>query len=388
MIPKKEGNDMPEDIKREGVAAPDRDKVIVRTSVIGVVTNVALAGFKAAVGLLANSIAVILDAVNNFSDALSSVITIVGAKLAGKPPTKKHPLGYGRIEYLSALIVSAIVLYAGVTACVESVKKIISPEEADYSILSLVVIGVAVVVKLILGLFVKRKGKQVGSGALVASGSDALFDAILSSSVLACALVARFTSLSLEAYVGVLISLVIVKAGVGMMAETVSDILGQRTDPETAKEIKETLASLPGVYGAYDLVLNNYGPNKNYGSVHLEVPDTMTAEEIDRLTRTAEIEVFRKTGVVLTGIGIYSYNTREDETAALREKAKEVVLAHPSALQLHGFYADPEAKTMRFDVVIGFDCNRRATLDAIAQSIGEAFPDYTVRITPDVDVSD
>ena len=371
---------MPEEIEREGVAAPDRDKVIVRTSVIGVVTNVALAGFKAAVGLLANSIAVILDAVNNFSDALSSVITIVGAKLAGKPPTKKHPLGYGRIEYLSALIVSVIVLYAVVTACVESVRKIISPEEADYSILSLVVIGVAV--------FVKRKGKQVGSGALVASGSDALFDAILSSSVLACALVARFTSLSLEAYVGVLISLVIVKAGVGMMAETVSDILGQRTDPETAKEIKETLASLPGVYGAYDLVLNNYGPNKNYGSVHLEVPDTMTAEEIDRLTRTAEIEVFRKTGVVLTGIGIYSYNTREDETAALREKAKEVVLAHPSALQLHGFYADPEAKTMRFDVVIGFDCNRRATLDAIAQSIGEAFPDYTVRITPDVDVSD
>lgn len=379
---------MSEEIKKTGKAAPDRDKVIVRTSVIGVLTNVALAGFKAAVGLLANSIAVLLDAVNNFSDALSSVITIVGAKLAGKAPTKKHPLGYGRIEYLTALIVSAIVIYAGVTAGVESVKKIISPEAADYSTLSLVIIGVAVVVKLILGLYVKRRGKQVDSGALVASGSDALFDAILSSSVLACALIARFTDLSLEAYVGVLISLVIVKAGIGMMAETVSDILGQRTDPETAKEIKGILSSLPGVRGAYDLVLNNYGPNKNYGSVHLEVPDTMTAEEIDRLTRTAEVEVYRATGVALTGIGIYSFNTGDGEAAALRERVREIVLSCPSALQMHGFYVDPGKKEMRFDVVIGFDCNRRATLDAVASAVGEAFPDYTVRITPDVDVSD
>ena len=379
---------MTQESKTTVKAAPDRDKVIVRTSVIGVLTNVALAGFKAAVGLLANSIAVLLDAVNNFSDALSSVITIVGAKLAGKAPTKKHPLGYGRIEYLTALIVSAIVIYAGVTAGVESVKKIISPEAADYSTLSLVIIGVAVVVKLILGLYVKRRGKQVDSGALVASGSDALFDAILSSSVLACALIARFTDLSLEAYVGVLISLVIVKAGVGMMAETVFDILGQRTDPETAKEIKGILSSLPGVRGAYDLVLNNYGPNKNYGSVHLEVPDTMTAEEIDRLTRTAEVEVYRATGVALTGIGIYSFNTGDGEAAALRERVREIVLSCHSALQMHGFYVDPDKKEMRFDVVIGFDCNRRATLDAVASAVGEAFPDYTVRITPDVDVSD
>lgn len=376
------------DNQRTQITPQERDKVIVKTSVIGIVTNVALAGFKAAVGLLAGSIAVLLDAVNNFSDAASSVVTIVGAKLAGKAPTRKHPLGYGRIEYLSALIVSALVLYAGVTSLVESVKKIITPTEANYNDLALVIIAIAVAVKLVLGLYVRRRGKAVDSTALIASGSDALFDAILSTSVLACALVARFTAHSFEAYVGVLISLFILKAGFGMMAETVADILGQRTDPETAKEIKETLSSLPGVYGAYDLVLNNYGPNKNYGSVHLEVPDTMTAEEIDRLTRTAETEVFRKTGVVLTGIGIYSYNTRDDETAALRERAKEVVLAHPSALQIHGFYADPETKTMRFDVVIGFDCNRRATLDAIAESIGEAFPEYTVRITPDVDVSD
>ena len=161
----------------------NRSKVIVRTSIVGIATNVVLSAFKAAIGFVTGSIAVTLDAVNNLSDALSSVITIVGAKLANKLPDKKHPLGYGRIEYLSAMIVAAIVLYAGGTSAVESVKKIIHPEAADYSTVSLVIIAAAVVVKLVLGKYVKRQGERVNSGALVASGADALFDAILSASV-------------------------------------------------------------------------------------------------------------------------------------------------------------------------------------------------------------
>ncbi|MBQ9464458.1 MAG: cation diffusion facilitator family transporter, partial [Lachnospiraceae bacterium] len=161
-----------------------RDRIIVRTSVIGILANVFLAAFKAVIGLLSNSIAVVLDAVNNLSDALSSVITIVGTKLAGKRPDKKHPLGYGRIEYLSAMIVSAIVLYAGITSLVESIKKIIHPETPDYSRVSLIIIAAAVIVKIILGRFVKARGEKAGSQALVASGKDATFDAVLSASVL------------------------------------------------------------------------------------------------------------------------------------------------------------------------------------------------------------
>ena len=169
--------------------AAEREKVIVRTSVIGIAANVLLAAFKAAVGLAANSIAVVLDAVNNLTDALSSVITIIGAKLGGKAPDKEHPLGHGRYEYLSALVIAAIVLYAGITALVESVKKIIEPEAADYSVVALVIIAAAVVVKIILGRYVSAKGRQVNSGSLVASGKDALFDAVLSASVLAAALI-------------------------------------------------------------------------------------------------------------------------------------------------------------------------------------------------------
>ncbi len=366
----------------------DRERVIVRTSVVGIVTNVLLAGFKAAVGLLSNSIAVTLDAVNNLSDALSSVVTIIGAKLAARRPDKKHPLGYGRIEYLSAMIVAAIVLYAGLTSLVESVKKIIHPEAAEYSVVSLVIIAVAIAVKLLLGRFVKARGKKVNSGALIASGSDASFDAILSASVLASALLFLFTGVSLEAYVGVIIAGFIIKAGVEMLLETLNDILGRRTDPALAREVKRLLNEEPEVLGAYDLVLTDYGPERSYASIHLELPDTMTVEEVDRLTRRVEAKVYRETGVILTGVGVYSHNTGEDETARMRDAVRALVLQHDWALQLHGFYADLEQKTMRFDVVFSFAVDPKEGITTLRAELAEAWPDYTVHITPDVDLSE
>lgn len=376
------------DVKNVNDQVQSRDKVIVRTSVIGIVTNVLLAAFKAVVGLLSNSIAVTLDAVNNLSDALSSVVTIIGAKLAGKAPDKKHPLGYGRIEYLSSMIVAAIVLYAGITSLVESVKKIFHPEEAEYSVVSLVIIAVAIVVKLLLGRFVKGQGKKVNSGALVASGSDASFDAILSASVLATALLFLLTGLSLEAYVGVVIAGFIVKAGIEMLIDTLDDILGRRADPETSREIKRLLTEEPEILGAYDLILNNYGPDKNLASVHLELPDTMTVEELDELTRRVEQKVYKATGVILIGVGAYSHNTGNDEAAQIRDAVREKVLAHDWALQFHGFYIDVEKKTMRFDVVFSFDIDPKEGLARLREELAAAWPDYAVQITPDVDISE
>jgi len=262
-----------------------RGQIIVRTSLVGIVVNILLAAFKAAVGLTANSIAVLLDAVNNLSDALSSVITVAGAKLAGRKPDKEHPFGHGRIEYLSAMIIAAIVFYAGLTSLWESGKKIIEPEAADYSMLSLVIIAVAVVVKIVLGRYFKQQGRAAESGALEASGADALFDAILSFSVLVSALIYLGTGVSLEAYVGVIIAGFIIKSGIDMMRETLNDILGERPDPTLVRKIKGMLASEPEIRGAYDLMMNNYGPGRNYASVHIELPDTMTVEEADRLTR-------------------------------------------------------------------------------------------------------
>ena len=362
----------------------NRNKVIVRTSVVGIVTNVILASVKAVIGLMANSIAVVLDAVNNLSDALSSIITIVGNKLSRKLPNEKHPLGYGRIEYLTAMVIASIVIYAGITSCVESVKKIIHPEEADYSTVSLVIIAIAVVVKVILGRYVKAQGERVDSGSLIASGSDALFDAILSLSVLASALIFIFTGLSLEAYVGVLISIFIIKAGFEMLKDTVSDLLGRQNDNELAKQIKTLIRSEEGIHGAYDLVINDYGPEKKLASVHVELPDTMTIADLDSLTRKLEKKVYRETGVILTAIGVYSYNTKDDEAAKIRDTISDKITSHDWALQMHGFYVNLEAKEMRFDVVIKFGVNAQEALQTIQGEIQEMFPDYHIQITPDI----
>ena len=365
-----------------------RDRIIVRTSAIGISVNVLLAAFKAAVGLASHSIAVVLDAVNNLSDALSSIITIVGTKLSGKLPDRKHPLGYGRIEYLSAMIVSGIVLYAGITSAVESVKKIIHPETPEYGTISLVIIAVAVVVKIVLGKYVKAQGKKVNSGALIASGSDALFDAVLSFSVLLSAIVFLLFRISLEAYVGAVISGFIVKAGLEMMSETVNEILGQRPDKETTAKIKRLLAEEPGVRGAYDLILYNYGPDKNLASVHLELPDTMTVEEVDRLTRKLERQVYGETGVILVGVGVYSCNTKDNEAARIAEDVRSKVLAHEWAVQVHGFHVDVPEKKMRLDVVMSFDIRPKEGVEILRREIAEAYPDYDLLIIPDVDVSD
>ena len=366
----------------------EREKIIVQTSVIGILTNIMLVVFKMIVGILSNSIAVILDAVNNLSDALSSVITIVGAKLAGKAPDRKHPLGYGRVEYLTSMIVAAIVLYAGITSLVESIKKIIHPERAEYSVVLVVIIAVAVIVKLLLGTFVKKRGQSVNSGALVASGSDALFDAILSASVLASALFYMFFHISLEAFVGVAIAVFIIKAGMEMLIETLDDILGKRADKELVLKVKKLINEEETVRGAYDLIINNYGPNKNIASVHVELPDTMTVEEVDNLTRRLEERIYKETAVILTGVGVYSYNTKNDQAAEIRSNVQKIVTSHDYVLQMHGFYLDIQNKKMRFDVVLTFVVSFKEAVETIKKEVKQAYPEYEITISTDVDVSD
>lgn len=370
------------------ILTANREKTIVKTSITGIVTNLLLVGFKVFVGLVSNSIAVILDAVNNLSDALSSVVTIIGAKLGSKQPDKKHPLGYGRIEYLSSMIVAALVLYAGITSLVESIKKIVHPEVAEYSTISIIIIFVAIVVKLILGMYVKNQGKKVNSGALIASGSDALFDAILSASVLTSAIVFLIWGVSLEAYVGVVIAGFIIKAGIEMMIETLNDIIGKREDAEMVRELKQIICEEDVVLGAYDVLLFNYGPNKNYGTVHIELPDNLNVDDVDRITRKIQIDVFRKIGVILTGIGVYSFNTSDDEAAQMRNTVQKIVMSHGWALQMHGFYANTEKKTLRFDVVVSFDIDQNEAIKALYNEIYALYPDYDILIIPDVDIAD
>lgn len=366
-----------------------REKTIVKTSIIGIIANVFLAGFKTVIGLLTNSIAIVLDAVNNISDAGSSLITIIGTKLAGREPDKKHPFGYGRIEYLSAMIISVIVLYAGITSFVESVKQIIHPETPEYNTVSLIIVAVAVVVKILLGRYVKAVGKQVNSDSLINSGEDATLDSVISASTLVAAGIFLIFGLSLEAWLGALISLVIIKSGIEMLKDTISQILGEKNDPELAKNIKKTVIGFPEVQGAYDLVLNNYGPDTWNGSIHIEVPDTYSADQLDLLIRNIQMAVYKQHQVILTAIGVYSVNTKDEEVIAMHRKVREIVFSHPHVKQMHGFYLIKDKKALRFDLVISFDAeDRRAVYAAAVGDVQKAFPDYTLQTTMDTDFAE
>ena len=372
-----------------GKDAVSREKTIVRTSVIGIIANVFLAGFKAAIGLMTNSIAIVLDAVNNISDAGSSLITIVGTKLAGREPDKKHPFGYGRIEYLSAMIISVIVLYAGITSFVESAKQIIHPETPDYNAVSLIIVAVAVAVKILLGRYVKSVGVRVNSDSLINSGEDAALDSVISASTLVAAGVFLIFHLSLEAWLGAVISLVIVKSGMEMLRDTISRILGERNDAELAKSIRQTVESFPEVQGAYDLVLNNYGPDVWNGSIHIEVPDTYSADQLDQLIREITMAVLRENDVLLTAIGVYSANTKDEEVIRAKQKVREIVFAHEHVRQMHGFYLLSEQKTMRFDIVISFDAkDRRAVFSDVVSDVQKAFPEFILQVAMDTDFSE
>ena len=366
-----------------------RSKVIIKTGIIGIAANVVLAAVKAFIGITANSVAVVSDAVNNLSDAMSSLITIIGAKLAGKAPDKKHPLGYGRIEYMSALIVSAIVLYAGITAFVDSVKKIISPEQPEHTVLSLVILGIAVAVKIVLGLYTKAKGKSVNSGSLTASGADALNDAILSSSVLAAALIYMLLDIDFEAWIGAVIGVFIIKAGLEMISDAVNEMLGARADAELTKGIKAAVLGFPQVHGVYDLIINNYGPDRNIASLHIEIDDTLTAKDIDKLSRQIQSAVYSEHGVIIAAVGVYSVNTSDDEAGRIREDIRRRVMSRDGVLQMHGFYADEETKTLTFDVILDFAVDDRDKLfGEIKKEIADAYPGYTLHIALDIDASE
>ncbi len=365
-----------------------RDKIIVRTSIIGILANVALAAFKAIIGLITGSIAITMDAVNNISDAGSSLITIIGTKLAGKQPDKQHPWGYGRIEYISAMVISLIVLYAGITSLVESVKKIIHPEAASYTTPALIIIAVAVVVKIILGRYVKGVGVKVNSDSLINSGTDATLDSIISGSTLVAALIFIFFGLSLEAWLAAVISLVIIKSGIDMLRETLSKILGQRIDVETAKKVRSVLLDIPGIDGIYDLIFHDYGPDRINCSAHAEVADHLTAVELDELQRNATMKLYHETGVILTALGVYAVNTKDEKINKMREDVYRVVMGHENLLEMHGFYVNEKEKRMQFDIIVGFEAkDREGMYRHIVDEIRSLYPDYQVTIIQDQDFS-
>ena len=366
----------------------NRSSEIIKTSVIGIFVNILLAAFKAFVGLLANSVAIVMDAVNNLSDALSSVITIVGVKLSQRPADRKHPFGFGRIEYFTAIIISVIVLSAGITSLIESVKKLFNPTEPTYTLTTLIIIIVAIVVKLVLGLYVKRKGKQLNSDALIASGSDALFDAVITLATLISAGVMLLWNVSLDGILGALISIVIIKAGFEMLASPVNELLGTSISADLTRQIKQEVSSFDGVHGVFDIILHNYGPDVIIGSLHINVLDSMSAFEIHGLTRQISSRMYDKYGIIMT-VGVYAVYTGDTECSELQKKIMETLSAHKEIVQVHGFYCSKNEKYLSVDVVPDISVhNDEVLVKQLTDDIQPLVPEMKVIIVVDHNYSE
>ena len=365
-----------------------RERAITRTSVIGIIANVFLAGFKAGAGLIAGSIAIVLDAVNNLTDAFSSVITILGIKLSKRKPDDKHPYGYGRIEYFSTILIALIVFMAGAASLVESVKKIFEPTLPEYTLVTIIIIVTSVVTKLILGNYVKSQGKKYASDALVASGSDASFDAIISASTLIGAAVTYFLKFSVDGILGAIISIFIVKAGVEMLLDALGHVIGKRPDSAITGEIKRVVNAIPGVLGTYDLILHNYGPDSAIGSLHVEVNGNMTATQLHALTQQIQMAVIEEFRIFVT-VGFYAVEQEDTEIMQMREKIGEIAKAHEGVVNSHGVFIDKENKRISFDATLDFSVKDKITMtNAIKKEVEETYKGYDVTVNCDTNYSD
>ena len=366
----------------------NRSKEIFKVSYVGIGTNFALVALKALAGFMANSTTVILDAVNNLSDALSSAITIIGTKLASRDADREHPYGHGRIEYLTATVIALIVMAAGLTSMREAILKIITPAEVKYSIFSLIVITVGIITKFFLGKYFVTKGETLASQSLTASGTDAWGDAVISTATLISAMINMTLGVNLEGWLGAVISIFIFKAGLEVLTEAIDNIIGVRVDTELSTGIKAKLCSYDEVIGAYDFVVNNYGPDLNLGSVHIELSDTMTIREFDALTRRIVPDIYKEFGVYLT-IGVYAANTSDEISMKIKEAVRRETDSDPRILQMHGFYADPVTKLVSFDVIIDFrEKNAAEVIKALKEHLTAEFPDHSFNINLDLDFSD
>ncbi len=365
----------------------NRSREIIRVSAVGIAANIILVIFKAAVGVASNSTAVILDAVNNLSDVLSSLITIAGTRLAGKSADRHHPFGHGRVEYIASFIIAVTVLAAGLSSLYTSIRKIIHPPVTSFTAVSAVVVAAGIIAKLLIGAYFVRKGRELNSGSLTASGADANGDALVSIATLVSVLASMLFHIELDGILGAVISAFIIKTGISIITGTVSDIIGGRIDGELAAGIRNSVNSFPQVLGTYDLMLHNYGPQEYLGSAHIELDGGMTVMEADALTREISAKIYSEFGVYLT-LGVYASDTADAESQAIMSAVREVISDRADILQMHGFYLRKEDRTVFFDLIVDFsERDPQGLVDSIREELENSHPGYTFRISIDRDIS-
>lgn len=325
----------------------------VLTSVVGILCNILLFAGKLAVGMVMRSVSVMADAFNNLSDAASSVIGFVGVKMAGKPADREHPFGHGRIEYIAALVVAFLVIQVGLTFFKSSLDKIRHPEDLSFDLVSMLILTASVAVKLWLGRFNKALGKRINSSVMQAAAADALGDVVTTLATMGSILFFHFTQINIDGFVGLLVSLVVMWAGIGIARDTLEPLIGQPVDPKLYREISEFVESYDGILGSHDLIVHNYGPTRSLASIHAEVPNDVDIETSHEIIDRIERDAARKLGIFLV-IHMDPVAVRDERVTELKEQVTAELKKIDERLSLHDFrIVDGEQQiNLIFDVVV------------------------------------
>ena len=355
---------------------PDsREGAVVTVSALNILVNLIFAAVKVVIGLAVSSIAIVSEGVNNATDSATSLITIVGTKLSAKHPTEKHPFGFGRIEYLTSLLISVLILFTGAELMESSVKLIFNPQEMSISYVTMAIIAVSALVKLALGLYTIKEGRRVDSSSLVALGTECRSDSVVSVITLVTALVFLVFHVSLDAYAGIIMSLIVLKAGFEVLKETLSDILGQAGEKELAQELYRIIRAEPLVLNAADMMLHNYGPDAYSGSVNVEIDHSKTVGEVYAALHELQLRIMHEKHITMV-FGIYAVDRDHAQIRQLREQVAAFVREQKHVTSYHALYIHPNGKDLYVDLVVDYDL-------ADWEALRKDFTAYMAELYPD-----
>lgn len=357
-----------------------REGLIVGTSAMNLIVNLLVAAMKIIVGLLASSIAIVSDGIHNATDAATSLMTVVGVKLSSRKPTKKFPYGFGRIEYLTSLVIAGLILLTGFELLESSVKLIFEPAELDISYLSLALIAAAAVVKLFLGRYTIAVGKKTGSTSLTALGLECRNDFFVSAITLVTSLLFIFFSLQLDAYAGLITSLLILKAGIEVLGETVGELLGKSDHKEFADKLYREIRANPMVINAADMRIHNYGPDAHTASVNIEVDHKLTVEQVYAVIHELQLQIMHEHDVTMV-FGIYAVDKDAPQAAEMREKIARFVSAREHVLSYHALFVNPRESRIYCDLIVDYELSDWDALRAdFTAYMAELYPDYSLEL--------
>lgn len=352
----------------------EREKIGTQACIVGIITNIGLFILKFILGSMMVSVAVVADGFNNLSDAASSIVSLIGFKVAGKKPDAKHPFGYGRIEYISALVVSFLILTTGLSVIKDSFSNIIKPETLSVTTVGFIGLGISVIAKIILGLYTKSLGKKIDSVSLIASGTDALNDVVVTFATIVSMIIFTVFKINIDGYIGCIVALFIIKAGIEVVTDALGPLLGQPADKEIVDKIEELILAGEGIVGVHDLVVHNYGPGRIFASAHAEIPSDCDLLRMHDIIDQIENEIYKELNIEIT-IHFDPIDVNNKKLSLMKEKIAVIVKDIDDTLKFHDFrmVSGHSHTNLIFDIVYPYGCKfkEEEILQQIEKKIGE-----------------